>query len=107
MDISHFQTRLITRQKELTERLHKIEHDLDQPMDADVEERSVEREDDEVLEHLGRSGLTELKRIEMALSRMEEGTYGTCATCEEPISIARLEAVPTALLCRNCVERQE
>lgn len=102
MDTSNFQSKLMLRRQELTKRLHKIEHDLDQPMDADAEERSVEREDDEVLEHLGQAGLDELKHIELALSRIDAGTYGICATCEEPISTARLDAVPTALLCRNC-----
>lgn len=102
MDTANFQSKLNLRRQELNKRLNKIERDLDQPMDADSEERSVEREDDEVLEHLGQAGLDELKHIELALGRIDRRTYGTCATCEEPISIARLEAVPTALVCRNC-----
>ncbi|MEP0519103.1 MAG: TraR/DksA family transcriptional regulator [Hyphomicrobiales bacterium] len=102
MDSAIFRSKLNLRREELTKRLHKIENDLDQPTNADVEERSVEREDDEMLENLGQSGLEEIKHIDLALSRIDAGTYGICATCKEPISIARLEAVPTALLCRNC-----
>lgn len=102
MDVVEFQSRLMQRREELNNRLHKIEHDLDQPMNADTEDRSVEREDDEVLEHLGQAGLSELKHIDLALLRIEGGTYGVCASCEEPISTERLNAVPTALLCRKC-----
>jgi RNA polymerase-binding transcription factor DksA len=44
--------------------------------------------------------------IEEALARMRQGTYGVCAVCKEPITKARLEAVPWTHLCRECKERQ-
>jgi DnaK suppressor protein len=47
-----------------------------------------------------------LRAIEEALSRMRRGTYGVCATCQHPISKARLEAVPWTRLCKECKERQ-
>ena len=47
-----------------------------------------------------------LRAIEEALDRIRQGTYGVCATCNEPISKARLEAVPWTHLCRECKERQ-
>ncbi len=37
-----------------------------------------------------------------ALRRIEDGTYGICLGCEEPISPARLGAVPWAALCIQC-----
>ncbi|MEO6988065.1 MAG: TraR/DksA C4-type zinc finger protein [Aquihabitans sp.] len=37
--------------------------------------------------------------IEHALTRIEEGTYGTCEFCGEPIAAARLEAMPAARFC--------
>ena len=40
-----------------------------------------------------------LANIDMALERMEEGTYGLCEDCEEPIGKKRLELFPTANLC--------
>ncbi|MBF9030513.1 TraR/DksA family transcriptional regulator [Rhodobacterales bacterium HKCCE3408] len=95
-------TRLETRLTELRTRLKLLEHSLDQPMDRDVEERSVEREDDEMLEELGQAGLQEIEAIEAALARIEDGTYGICVSCGEQISPERLEAVPYAALCRTC-----
>jgi RNA polymerase-binding transcription factor len=56
--------------------------------------------------HLLKSDGRLLKAIEAALARMRQGTYGICAVCNEPITKARLEAVPWTHLCRECKERQ-
>ena len=41
----------------------------------------------------------DLEDVERALAKLEAGTYGTCETCGEPISPARLEAMPAARFC--------
>ncbi len=48
-----------------------------------------------------------LKKIEKALGKIEDGTYGKCIECDEPIDIKRLEARPVAELCITCKEEQE
>src|SRR4051794_2898178 len=48
-----------------------------------------------------------LTKIDEALGRMDEGTFGTCLDCEEPIEPRRLEARPVSDLCIACKERQE
>ena len=48
-----------------------------------------------------------LQKIEEALAKIEEGIYGKCESCEEPIEPKRLEAQPTAELCVSCKEEQE
>jgi len=45
-----------------------------------------------------------LREISDALQRIEQGTYGVCLECEEPISVKRLEAVPWARYCVTCQE---
>lgn len=47
-----------------------------------------------------------LRAIEDALARIRQGTFGVCQVCKQPISKARLEAVPWTRLCRECKERQ-
>ena len=47
-----------------------------------------------------------LQAIEEALARITRGTFGVCQTCKQPISKARLEAVPWTRNCRECKERQ-
>ncbi|MET3613315.1 RNA polymerase-binding transcription factor DksA [Rhizobium aquaticum] len=97
------EARLLARKHELTRRLGKIETDLDATPNPDSEERATERENDEVLEELGLQGQMELKAIEAALRRVADGTYGTCVRCGGAISRERLEAVPHAALCRECM----
>jgi RNA polymerase-binding transcription factor DksA len=104
MDTSTQKKTLLTRRSELAGELSEIEHALDAPMPKDWEDRSSERQGDEVLEALGHVEMAELKRIDAALERIEDGTYGTCLTCGEAISDARLAAVPEAALCRNCAK---
>ncbi len=48
-----------------------------------------------------------LQKIQDALSKIEEGSYGTCEVCEEAIEPKRLEAQPMAELCIRCKEAQE
>ena len=44
----------------------------------------------------------QLAEIEHALLKFDEGTYGLCDICGQPIDPARLEALPQANLCLNC-----
>lgn len=46
-----------------------------------------------------------LREVHAALRRIEEGAYGVCAECEEPISAKRLDAVPWARYCVRCQEK--
>ncbi|HAR42474.1 MAG TPA: conjugal transfer protein TraR [Bdellovibrionales bacterium] len=48
-----------------------------------------------------------LGKIDEALHRMDEGVFGLCEDCEEPIEPRRLEARPVSTLCIACKERQE
>jgi len=101
-DHTIYRNRLRKRLDELTGRMTRIEGRLDERPDPDPEERSVEREDDEVLDRLGQVAMTETARIRAALQRIENGTYGTCLTCGEGISEERLDLIPFATRCRHC-----
>ncbi len=48
-----------------------------------------------------------LTKIEEALRRLEEGTFGYCFECGEEISERRLRALPFAVRCKNCEEARE
>ena len=51
--------------------------------------------------------LERVNRLSMALDRVNEGEYGTCVECEEPISLARLDALPEVQTCVRCQDRLE
>jgi DnaK suppressor protein len=48
-----------------------------------------------------------LDKIERALARIEDGTFGLCEECNEEIAVKRLEARPETTLCIKCKEDQE
>lgn len=49
---------------------------------------------------------TQLDAVDAALGRIEDGTYGTCASCGRPINPARLEARPSSIYCVDCKAKQ-
>jgi DnaK suppressor protein len=48
-----------------------------------------------------------LSKIDEALKRIEDGSYGECDSCGDEINTKRLQARPTAKLCLECKEDQE
>ena len=48
-----------------------------------------------------------IKKIQQALTRIEEGEFGVCVECGDDIGIARLKARPMTTLCINCKSKQE
>ncbi|KEZ79070.1 TraR/DksA family transcriptional regulator [Salinisphaera hydrothermalis] len=49
----------------------------------------------------------EIHDIDAALARMDDGSYGQCVDCGEPIALARLEAYPSAKRCYACQQAVE
>lgn len=43
-----------------------------------------------------------LREIDAALARMEQGSYGLCVKCSQPLSASRLDTLPMAPLCMSC-----
>lgn len=86
----------------LLKRVGEIGSDLRRPADRDWQERATENENDEVLETLDESSRAEVTQVRAALSRLEAGTYGMCATCGAAIGEARIAAMPSATTCVDC-----
>ena len=61
----------------------------------------------EMMSALEQNEQRELEEINLALEKIRQGTYGRCEDCSQEIAPARLEAIPTARLCRDCKARQE
>jgi len=71
---------------------------------ADHATEMVDREVDESLEENAEAIVQE---IDAALGRIDDGTYGTCLRCGNPIPEERLVAVPYAVLCVTCKRDEE
>ncbi|MFC2038297.1 TraR/DksA family transcriptional regulator [Chloroflexota bacterium] len=100
----------------LEEEKVKLVHELDQ-MEANVRTADVRREgspfgkrEEEATESLELEKRLALEKqvqehlvaVEHALQKFEDGTYGMCDSCGEPIAVDRLEALPQASLCVEC-----
>jgi len=48
-----------------------------------------------------------ISQSELALSRLQVGTFGVCEACNGPIGKARVQAFPRAVLCVGCKQREE
>ena len=95
----------------------EIQHTLERSADethARVAEQARDLEDDSFsnlvvdvnLAEIDRDA-DELRRIDGALARINEGSYGLCESCGQEIPEARLQAEPTALRCVRCQELYE
>jgi RNA polymerase-binding protein DksA len=93
---------LRARLAELTRRVGDIDSELRKPLSADFSEQAAELENQDALGAIENSELQEIRQIQLALQRIAEGTYGTCANCGEPIDPKRLKALPTATRCISC-----
>ena len=98
----------------LTVLLHEQEDDLAALMrdagdgaghdQADMGATSFERDQELVVVNNEREMLAQIER---ALARIDDGTYGVCESCGNPIGKMRLMAFPRATLCMTCKQREE
>ena len=104
-DVAAAKSRLQAQLAELGPRFANIVSDLDTPADRDWDDHAIEMEDDEALEGQGALVEREIASVKRALARIEDGSYGICVRCGEPIGAARLEARPEAALCIDCARQ--
>ena len=71
---------------------------------ADVGATSFERDHELTVVKSERDKLAQIERV---LGYLEDGTYGICESCGEPIGKMRLMAFPRATLCMTCKQREE
>ena len=71
---------------------------------ADVGATTYERDQELTVLTIERD---KLYQIDRALARIDDGTYGVCESCGEPIGKERLKFMPRATLCMTCKQREE
>jgi len=93
---------LLSKRVELRRRTVAITDDTGTKLSADSDEQAIELENAEVLDELGREAIEQLGLINLALARIDAGTYGMCTECDREISRERLRVVPWAMRCMRC-----
>ena len=107
--ISERKRALQTRLADLNIRLGRIEDELESARMGNLDDLATEREGDEVLETMGMAGQREMRMIEAALQRVQDGNYGQCARCGADIGQERLDLLPATPFCAQCaavIERE-
>jgi DnaK suppressor protein len=105
---------LLAERDRLRNELNLAEHELHDLMrdagdgagndQADVGSTTFERDHEMSLANNARTMLSQTQR---ALARIDDGTYGVCESCGQPIGKMRLMAFPRATLCLPCKQREE
>lgn len=99
--------KLLDERNRVNEQLAHLGHDgardtFDENF-ADIGQVTAERgEVDAIVASL----LETLDDVDHALSKLDDGSYGSCESCSSPIAEARLEAMPTARLCITCASKK-
>lgn len=106
--LKRIEQQLRERREALMKRLDQVTRDVrhsDEPLPSDFSEQATARENEEVMDALGTASRQELSQINRTLARIEEGEYGTCSECGQPIAPARLKVMPHTELCIRCAEK--
>ena len=98
---------LIAKKQELSERLERIGENVRRRYNSDSKEMAKELEDSEVVDALGHEAREEIAKISAALIRLDNGRYGVCSECAEPIDAERLKVYPYADECIDCARYDE
>jgi DnaK suppressor protein len=101
--------RLEEEREQALQELARLREALKTEVDPDADEGDPDLVEHEKVMALVQGLERKLEAIEYALRQAQEGSYGVCERCGEPIDPARLEVVPEATLCVTCksiVERQ-
>lgn len=110
-------TRVANQYREvLEEKIREVRRSMSTPVAAEIVARREEQNDvgdlagqsheEWIFLNKNAQNATLLRHLEEAVERVDDGSYGTCAECEKPISPKRLEAVPWAKFCITCQEKR-
>jgi DnaK suppressor protein len=111
--LAYFKKRLIEKQRQLTEEVGRTAlYGKDQEDDSikDLGDQANTAYTREFFFELGNGDRRLLRDVVTALQKLDDGGFGSCERCSEPISEKRLEALPFARHCIDCqrvIEEEE
>ena len=112
MDIAYFKQLLIERRAQILKNLDATKLEMESLKDVEVNDDGDYASlcTDNMIEHaIQQQQQKELEEIEYALKKIEEGEYGVCEMCGEPIKPLRLKIKPFAkycIVCREIIEKE-
>lgn len=117
IDLDRFRARLLDERQRVLDAIENIHTENPGSLSDETEELTFQDNhlgdvatatfDREMASTLEENSTHVLTEIEAALARIEDGTYGLCTKCGQPIGEERLEALPWATLCIDDKRKQE
>ncbi|MFM1896502.1 MAG: hypothetical protein RLZZ385_1576 [Pseudomonadota bacterium] len=105
MNLEQVRNQLLAAEDEIEARLqrtHKHIYHKDEPVSANFNEQIKQTENDALVRALEDEGQAELRQIQRALKRLDDGTYTVCSRCGKAIGEQRILAIPYTDLCIGC-----
>jgi len=105
-----FKRGLQEQQRELSQSIEKAEEEIRNfagPVPLDSIDLTCFTASKESLFMSASQNRSRLHMIQHALERINDGSFGICVACEDPIRLKRLQALPWASLCIQCQEQAE
>ena len=108
-DLVRLRVMLLKQHQDILKWVRRFESDWQalKERDIELEEEAQKADITSPYDQLDERRQEELEEIDLALCRMAVGGYGICEGCHKAISLKRLEALPTARLCRKCIRKYE
>ena len=109
-DMEKYRRALLAKKDEISQELVKNKDAGQESSDEitqDIADKATSSYTKEFLFSLSDSERTLVQQIDQALARIDEGAYGTCTHCGNPLMEKRLEAVPWTPYCLDCMELSE
>jgi RNA polymerase-binding protein DksA len=116
IDTEHFRQRLLDERSRVQEALDYLHEENPGSMEDETQEIQSDNHpgdvatvthDREIDYTLEENAERLLAAIDSALQRIDEGTYGTCRSCGNPIATERLDALPYTVQCIDCKRKEE
>ncbi|WP_413520188.1 TraR/DksA family transcriptional regulator [Psychrobacter glacincola] len=107
IDFKSAKQELLKLKEEYETRIAKIEEHIQNPQDdlnEHWEDQAIAYRQNDMRKNLMVEAQQSLNYVNNALSRIEDGSYGECEVCAEPIEPQRLQALPYATLCMQHAE---
>lgn len=99
--------RLVQQRDALRHKLFADDWSLEDTTHGDAADLAYGDNEQEMHSQLAALESRELRRLEAAITALDEGRYGTCEYCQGKIPLARLKAIPDATTCVGCQQKHE
>jgi DnaK suppressor protein len=100
---------LLNRRREIFKQVAHLEAEREELEQRFIEPIDAAQKEDLVrlVHKFNERGKEEIEEIELAIDKIESGSYGNCELCGKSIPIKRLKVLPATRLCRNCAQKYE